>query len=283
MSFAKSSACTPHSKPSVWQMWQRVRISKPLTQCITNYVSMEIMAATLLAAGASPAMVHGLDEVEDFASISSALLINMGTMSSEWVASKKLAAKQAVLLNKPWVLDPVGCGATPYRTKACLDMLHCKPTVVRGNASEIIALSGAQGNVKGVDSTAQSSDALVHATQLAKDFTCVVAVSGAVDYVTNGRDVLEVRNGVEMLTLVTAAGCSLTALVAAFVSQSREDPLLATAAAMAIFGIASERALETAAVPGPGSLRVGLLDQLFLLDEETVTKRIKIQEREVAK
>jgi len=106
---------------------------------------MDIMANVLLAAGASPAMAHALDEVEDFLRISSALLINMGTLSSEWVAAKKLAAAQAQALGKPWVLDPVGCGATPYRTTACLAMLRLKPQVVRGNASEIMALAGAAG------------------------------------------------------------------------------------------------------------------------------------------
>eukprot|EP00775_Hariotina_reticulata_P010516 gene10516-10676_t len=225
---------------------------------------MDFMANVLLASGCSPAMAHSLDEVEDFVSISSALLINMGTLSSDWVASKKLAAQQAVALGKPWVLDPVGCGATAYRTSACVAMLKLKPWVVRGNASEILALAGAAGNVKGVDSTAASHEALQAAKLLAAYYGCIVAVSGATDLVTDGKTVLAVDNGVEMLPRITAAGCSVTALIAGFcaVVQSGEA-LLATAAALAVFGYAAE--LGAVGATGPGSLRVGLLDHLYQL------------------
>eukprot|EP00879_Flechtneria_rotunda_P024855 GHRR01026374.1.p1 GENE.GHRR01026374.1~~GHRR01026374.1.p1 ORF type:complete len:230 (+),score=96.01 GHRR01026374.1:231-920(+) len=220
-----------------FKIWQKVQLQEPLVQCITNYVSMDFMANVLLAAGISPAMAHSLDEVEEFAAIASGLLINMGTLSSDWVASKKLAARQAVALGKPWILDPVGCGATSYRTAACVAMLKLQPTVVRGNASEILALAGAAGNVKGVDSTAASYEALEAAKQLAADHKCIVAVSGATDLVTDGTTVLGVQNGVAMLPKITAAGCSVTALIAGFVAASgREDALQATAAALAVFG-----------------------------------------------
>lgn len=212
-------------------------------QCITNYVSMDIMANTLLAAGASPAMAHALDEVEDFVAISGALLINAGTLSSDWVASMKLAAAQAVRLGKPWVLDPVGCGATPYRTAVCLALLRLQPAVVRGNASEILALAGAAGSgVKGVDSTAASHEALAAARAVAREHGCVVAVSGEVDLVTDGERVLGVRNGTPVLTAITAAGCSVTALIAAFLAAAGGPPggssgrLEATAAALSVFG-----------------------------------------------
>lgn len=245
-------------------LWQRVQQRGPLVQCITNYVSMDIMANMLLAAGMSPAMAHSLDEVEEFVRIASALLINMGTLSSDWVASKKLAAKEAVAVGKPWVLDPVGCGATSYRTAACVAMLRQRPAVVRGNASEILALAGAAADIKGVDSTAASHEALDAAKQLATANNCVVAVSGAVDLVTDGSTVLEVHNGVAMLTKITAAGCSVTALIAGFLAVAQpHETLLATAAAMAVFGFAAE--LGAAGAAGPGSLRVGLLDSLHKL------------------
>ncbi|KAJ9516239.1 hypothetical protein QJQ45_001150 [Haematococcus lacustris] len=189
-------------------LYKRVVKSRPLIQCITNFVSMDIMANVLLAAGASPAMAHSLDEVEDFVGISAALLINMGTLSSDWLASKKLAAKQ------------VSAGqATPVRTRACLDMLRCKPTVVRGNASEILALAGAAGTIKGVDSCESSHAALPLAQTLAQEHQCIVAVSGEVDYVTDGSRVLRISGGDALLTYVTAAGCALTALIAAFVCE----------------------------------------------------------------
>nr|BCL66148.1 hydroxyethylthiazole kinase [Volvox reticuliferus]BCL66216.1 hydroxyethylthiazole kinase [Volvox reticuliferus] len=261
---------------SCWQLWQAVRTKRPLVHCITNFVSMDIMANVLLAAGCSPAMAHSLDEVESFIAISSSLLVNMGTLSPEWVAAKKLAAKKAVELGKPWVLDPVGCGATPVRTASCLELLACKPTVVRGNASEILALAGAAGNVKGVDSTATSSDAVEAAKQLASKHSCIVAVSGAVDYVTDGRLVVSAHNGHELLTLITAAGCSVTALIAAFVSVAPRQPLLATAHALAVFGLAAEEGLKVVPRPGPGSLRVALMDLLHLMQEETVLEGARV-------
>ncbi|PNW81666.1 hypothetical protein CHLRE_06g255350v5 [Chlamydomonas reinhardtii] len=266
------------SAESCWELWQAVRAKRPLVHCITNFVSMDIMANVLLAAGCSPAMAHSLDEVEAFVGISSALLVNMGTLSPEWVAAKKLAARRAVELGKPWVLDPVGCGATPVRTASCLQLLDCRPTVVRGNASEILALAGAAGSgVRGVDSTAASRDALEAAKQLAVAHKCIVAVSGEVDYVTDGTAVVGVRNGHELLTLITAAGCSLTALIAAFVTAAPQQPLLATAHALAVFGLAAEEGLRLAPRPGPGSLRVALLDMLHLMDQATVKAGARIE------
>ncbi|KAL4857090.1 Hydroxyethylthiazole kinase [Chlorella vulgaris] len=263
------------------------RAASPLVQCITNFVSMDIMANTLLAAGASPAMAHSIAEVEAFVSIASALLINVGTLSDGWVGGMKLGAQRAVELSKPWVLDPVGCGATPYRSLICAEMLQLKPTVVRGNASEIMALAGAAGaTTRGVDSTAAATEALAAAKQLAAQHGCVVAVSGAEDLVTDGRRVLRVANGVPMLQQITASGCSgkqasccaLTALIAAFVSQFPQQPLEATAHALSYFGLAAELAVSAGGVKGPGSLRVGLLDQLATMSEAEVLAGARVLE-----
>ncbi|KAI8465436.1 MAG: hydroxyethylthiazole kinase [Monoraphidium minutum] len=264
----------------VWSLWQRVREQGPLVQCITNFVSMDIMANVLLAAGASPAMAHALDEVEDFVKISSALLINMGTLEAPWIAAMKLAARQAVALGKPWVLDPVGCGVTPYRTLQCLELLRARPAAVRGNASEILALAGAAGSVKGVDSTAASHEALGAAVAIARQHGCIVAVSGATDLVTDGRRVLGACNGVPLLTQITAAGCSVTALIAAFLAAAPEGRALeATAAALAVFGLAGEVGLVNAPRPGPGSVRTGLLDALHLLGEAEVVAGVRVEEQ----
>lgn len=237
------------------------------------------MANTLLAAGASPAMAHSIAEVEAFVSIASALLINVGTLSDGWVGGMKLGAQRAVELSKPWVLDPVGCGATPYRSLICAEMLQLKPTVVRGNASEIMALAGAAGaTTRGVDSTAAATEALAAAKQLAAQHGCVVAVSGAEDLVTDGRRVLRVANGVPMLQQITASGCSVTALIAAFVSQFPQQPLEATAHALSYFGLAAELAVSAGGVKGPGSLRVGLLDQLATMSEAEVLAGARVLE-----
>ncbi|MEW5303804.1 MAG: hypothetical protein WDW36_006459 [Sanguina aurantia] len=271
---------TNTSAQSCWDAWQGMRQQRPLVQCITNVVSCDLMANTLLAAGASPAMAHSVEEVESFVCVSSALLINMGGLGSERIAAQKLAAAQAVRLSKPWVLDPVGCGATSYRTRCCAEMLLLHPSVVRGNAAEIMALSGngAAGAGVGVDSLASSAQALASAKALARAASCVVAVSGATDYVTDGTAVVAVANGVALLPLVTATGCSVTALIAAFVAAapSRQGHMMATAHALAVFGLAAEEGLRSCAVPGPGSLRVSLLDQLHLLKQEQVVSGIRI-------
>ncbi|GFH29888.1 hydroxyethylthiazole kinase, partial [Haematococcus lacustris] len=164
---------------------------------------------------------------------------------------------QACALGKPWVLDPVGCGATPVRTRACLDMLRCKPTVVRGNASEILALAGAAGTIKGVDSCESSHAALPLAKTLAQEHQCIVAVSGEVDYVTDGSRVLRISGGDALLTYVTAAGCALTALIAAFVCEAPSSPLMATAHAMAIFKAAADGAVASIKLSGlkPGTIK----------------------------
>eukprot|EP00887_Chlorella_sp_A99_P006894 scaffold2.g6894.t1 len=208
------------------------RAKSPLVHCITNFVSMDIMANVLLAAGASPAMAHSIGEVEAFVGISSALLINVGTLSDEWVGAMKLAAAEARRRGTPWVLDPVGCGATPYRTKAS----NCSFVSKSSDGAT------ARASVKGVDSTAAAGEALAAAQALAAARRGVVAVSGAEDLVTDGTRVLRAANGVPMLQQITASGCSgeLTALIAAFVSCFPEQPLEATAAALSYFGVAAE-------------------------------------------
>ncbi|GMH39913.1 hypothetical protein BSKO_07817 [Bryopsis sp. KO-2023] len=271
---AAGLAATPQS---AWELWSRVRQTSPLIQCITNYVSMDIMANVLLAAGCSPAMVHSTEEVDEFLAIASGLLINIGTLDPDWVASMKKAAETASKLGKPWVLDPVGAGATTFRTKACVELLKLKPTVIRSNASEIMAVAGAAGKTKGVDSVATSDEALDLGQQLAKDVGCIVAISGAEDLVTDGETVVRVANGVPMLQKVTATGCSVTALIAAFVSTSPENPLLSTAHALSIFGLAGELALKNAKIQGPGSLRTGLMDHLHLMGETEVLEGAKIR------
>ncbi|KAL4420339.1 hypothetical protein ABPG77_006146 [Micractinium sp. CCAP 211/92] len=260
-----------------WAALAACREKSPLVQCITNFVSMDIMANTLLAAGASPAMAHSIGEVEDFIKIASALLINVGTLSEEWVGGMRLAAKAATIQGKPWVLDPVGCGATPYRSQVISSLLALGPTVVRGNASEILALAGLEGATKGVDSTAAATEALTAAKQLARQHGCVVAVSGAEDLVTDGACVLKVANGVPMLQQITATGCSVTAVVAAFVCLFPQQPLEATAHALAYFGLAAELAAADGA-KGPGSLRVGLLDNLWNMSQEQLLAGARVSE-----
>lgn len=257
-----------------WGALERLRQAGPLVHCITNYVAMDVTANALLAIGASPAMVHAGDEVEEFVSISSALVVNIGTLSAPWVAAMERAADRAVALGKPWVLDPVGTGATAYRTRTARDLSGRRPSVIRGNASEILSMAGEVGGTRGVDSTRGADEASGVARELARGLGCVVAVTGATDYVTDGTRTLAVEHGHLMMTRVTALGCALTGITGAFLAVEPE-PLLASAYALALFGLAGELAASGAI--GPGTLRVRLMDALHVLD--TVADReIRIRE-----
>ncbi|XP_057772304.1 hydroxyethylthiazole kinase [Salvia miltiorrhiza] len=250
--------------------------SPPLIQCITNFVSMDLVANVLLSAGASPAMIHCVEEIPDFTPKVHALYINVGTLTPAWLPAMKMAAAVANEAKRPWVLDPVAAGASGFRLRACLDLLTLRPSVVRGNGSEILALfkGSVDANSKGVDSTHESMDAVDAARSLARACGCVVAVSGAVDIVTDGERVVGARNGVPMLQKITATGCAVTALIAAFVAVNPSQPFEATAAALSVFGVAGE--VGTGSAGGPGSLRVHLIDALHGLDRAVVLQRVNI-------
>ncbi|KAI8004537.1 Hydroxyethylthiazole kinase [Camellia lanceoleosa] len=261
--------------PIVWTHLSTLRQRSPLVQCITNFVSMDLMANTLLSAGASPAMIHSLQEIPEFTPRADALCVNVGTLTADWLPAMKSAAQVAAQSGKPWVLDPVAAGASGFRLKACLELVGLRPTVIRGNGSEIIALSKASvGHTKGVDSSYESTDAVEPARSLAQTSGSIVAVSGAVDFVTDGQRVVGARNGVAMMQKITATGCSVTALIAAFVAIDPLHAFEATASALSIFGIAGEIGMELA--KGPASLRMHLIDSLHGLDQATVTRRVNI-------
>jgi hydroxyethylthiazole kinase len=234
----------------------------PLTHCMTNIVAAGFTANVLLAAGASPAMINALEEAAGFAAIARGLLVNVGTITAPDAEAMLDAARAANAAGTPWVLDPVAAGALPFRTGVATRLLEFRPAIVRGNASEILALAGASGGGKGVDSTAESSEALPFARAFAERIGAVVAVSGAVDFITDGSAVIEVPGGDVLMTKVTGVGCALGALMAALLGVS-ETPLRAAASASAIFGAAGERAARN--VRGPGSFAVAFLDELWQL------------------
>jgi hydroxyethylthiazole kinase len=251
----------------------KLREAAPLVQNITNYVAMDVTANALLALGASPAMVHAADEVEDFVAISQALVINIGTLSPPWVEAMLRAARRAKELGKPWVLDPVGAGATPYRTRVAGELARLGPTVIRGNASEILAVAGESAATKGVDSVHGSDAAVAVAEALARDLGTVVAVTGAVDYVSDGARTLAVHNGHPLMTKITALGCTASAMVAAFLAVE-SDAVVASAEALAVLGLAGEQA--AAGAEGPGTLRVRLMDALYRMDAGTLERGARI-------
>lgn len=256
----------------LWAAVQRVRERAPLVHNITNYVVMNNTANALLAIGASPVMAHAAEEVEELVAISGALVINIGTLSSPWIAAMRLAAHRARALGKPWLLDPVGVGATSLRNQTAAALSALGPSVIRGNGSEILALAGATAITKGVDSTQSSSAALDAARELARATGGVVAVTGAIDYVTDGQRLCTIQNGHPLMARVTGLGCSASALIGAFLAVE-PDPLSATAYALATFGVAGELAAEGA--PGPGSLQLRLLDALHTLDRGALAARVR--------
>lgn len=244
-----------------------LRAARPLVQNITNYVAMTISANVLLALGASPAMVHAPEESADFAAISSSLVVNIGTLSESWVDGMRRAVLRMNEDGKPWVLDPVGCGATPYRTAVAVELSRLRPAIIRGNASEIMSLAGASGaGGKGVDSTTSSDAAIAAAQALARETGAVVAVTGETDYVTDGAIVVAITGGHALMPLSTALGCALSATVAAFAAI--RPPMEAAVAALAVYGAAGALGAENLA--GPGLLPAALCDMLYGLDAESV-------------
>lgn len=255
---------------TIWADVQKLRAAAPLVHNITNYVVMNNTANALLASGASPVMAHAPEEVEEMVGIASALVINIGTLSREWIAAMELAMQAAAKKGIPIVFDPVGAGATAYRTQTCLKLLKkTAPTIIRGNASEIMALLDSSIKTKGVDSAADERTADAAAATLAREFGCVVVVSGETDLVTDGSTQLYVNNGHALMPKVTGLGCSATALVGAFAAIN-SDMLAASTHAMAVMGICGELAAETAA--GPASLQINFIDSLFNLDEQQINR-----------
>lgn len=247
-----------------------VRRQSPLVHNITNYVVMNNTANALLAVGASPVMIHSIDEVGEMAALASALVINIGTVEASWLEAMIEAGKSARSKHKPVVFDPVGAGATSYRMKVCAQIIdQCSPSIIRGNASEIMALCHVDIKTKGVDSTASSDSALASAKLLARQTGAVVVISGQTDYITDGETVEYVKNGSPMMEKVTGLGCTATAIVAAFAAVN-PDRLAAATHAMAVMGICGELAAHKSR--GNGSLQVHFLDELYLLNEETIRK-----------
>ena len=252
-----------------------IRARAPLIHAITNYVAMDLTANLLLAVGASPVMVRSAEEAGDMAGAADALSINIGTSTEADIEVMATAARAAVDAGHPWVLDPVGVGATRFRGEAARRLAGLQPTVIRGNAAEIMALGGdEEGGARGLDSGVEAAEALDAAQSLAKASGSVVAVTGAVDYVTDGRRLLAVANGDPMMTRVTALGCALGALLAAALAVE-EDAVEATAHGLAILGVAGEEAAALTA--GPGSFRVRLLDLLYGLDGGLLDARATIR------
>jgi hydroxyethylthiazole kinase len=252
----------------------KVRQGKPLIHNITNFVVMNSTANVLLAAGASPVMAHAENEVEEMAGFAGALVLNIGTLTDIWVESMLKAGRKCSELGTPIILDPVGSGATALRTSTAKRIIEeTSISVIRGNASEILSLRNENSKTRGVDSLHTVDEAAEAAKTLAAELGTTLAITGAVDLVTDGTRVIRIANGDPLMQYVTGTGCAATALIAAFAAVD-SDPVIATASALAYYGLAGEKAAHSA--KGPGSFMVNLLDALYTLTPEEVRSGCRI-------
>lgn len=251
-----------------------IRAQAPLIHNITNYVVMNNTANALLALGASPIMAHAVDEVEDIVRLSRALVLNIGTLSTPWVNAMSAAARAAGSQGIPIVLDPVGSGATAFRTRTAQELIDAvRPTVIRGNASEIRALARSVDGTKGVDSRHAPEEVLDDAVALSHSLGCTVSVSGPTDIVVAGDRIAHIHNGDPLMTRVTGMGCTASAVTGAFVAVAA-DAFDAAVQAMVTMGVAGE--LAAAGAAGPGSFQARFLDALHALRETDLQRQARI-------
>lgn len=260
------------------ELLDEVRANRPLVQNITNFVSMDIAANALLALGASPAMIHAPEETDEFIAIADALVINVGTLSALSAVSMDKAASAARMHGKPWLLDPVAAGLLTFRDDAIRRLLRHRPAIIRGNASEIMAVARIAGLTQdvatphGVDNRHQASEAQALAVKLARHCFCAVAATGAVDIVTDGKTIVRLGNGSPLAPRVTALGCSMSSVMAAYLALA--EPFEAALGATILYGVVGEMAGENAR--GPASFRTAFLDTLFSIGASDLSARIKV-------
>ena len=253
----------------------RLREAKPLVHQITNYVVMNETANATLALGALPVMAHAPEEVEEMVALAGALVLNIGTLSTHWVDAMLAAGRVATARGIPVVLDPVGAGATSYRTETAKRILaEVRVTVLRGNAGEIATLVGVDAEVRGVESIGASGDPAELARQAGKDLGVVASVTGVRDHVSDGSRTIAIENGHALMASITGTGCMSSALTGCFLAVNHDRPLEAAAEALVAFGVAGEDAARGAT--GPGSFHVGLYDALAALDPATLDGRARI-------
>jgi len=271
------------------KIYENINKISPLVHCITNYVTVNDVANTLLACGASPIMADDEEEVEEITSICTALTINIGTLNERTIKSMLMAGKKANQISHPIVLDPVGAGASVLRTKTTFDLLeNVKFTVIRGNISEIKTVYIGSGTTQGVDADVKDvitdtnlEEAVSFAKKLSEKTGAVIAITGAIDIVADSENAYVIRNGHSMMAKISGTGCMLSGMIAAFVGANQEQPLLATAAAVCAMGLAGELAFERIVKENGGSstLRSYIIDEISIMNAETLNGGAKVESK----
>lgn len=261
------------------KLLKEVKNKKPLVHHITNYVTVNDCANITLALGASPVMADDIEEAADMASVSSALVINIGTLNKRTIESMLSAGKKANEKGIPVVLDPVGIGATDLRTKTAEKLIsEIKFSVIKGNMSEIKAIAGIKGKIKGVDSEDSEAGGEKIAKDLSSKLNCIIAITGEKDIVSDGKRICTIENGHKMLSEVTGTGCMTASLVGSF-SGVTKDYYLAAAAGICAMGIAGEKAYKSLkGNEGIGTFRIRLFDGIYNLKEDDFIEGGRINE-----
>lgn len=256
------------------EIFLKIKKQKPLVHQITNFVVMNDTANITMHIGALPVMAQAKEEMNEMTAIAGALVLNIGTLQEDWVESMKLAGERANELNIPIIMDPVGAGATSYRTKTSHELLQSlRISVLRGNSGEIGVLGGGGGEVKGVESMGGIKNPESVAAALSQKYGCTVAISGKRDIIADTANIYYVDNGHELLTTLTGTGCMATSVIGAFCAVEK-DYTLAAVCGMGVYGLAAELAAKKA--KGPGSFKVAFFDAVYNLTPEQIIKGVRI-------
>lgn len=259
----------------IYSLLEKIKKKKPLIHHITNWVTIYDCANITRAIGALPVMAHSKEESADMSGISSALVLNIGTLTSELIKSMKLAGKAANEKKIPIVLDAVGVGATKLRNNKAAELLdEIKIDIIKGNASEIAKLAGENVKTKGVEATEVEADLIETAKKLAKEKNSTVVITGKEDIVTNGNETYIIKNGHDMMGSIVGTGCMATSVIASFAAVEK-DYAQAAASALTCFGIAGELASKES--KGPGSYKENFYDEIYNLNEEKINTMKKFE------
>ncbi|MDQ0220637.1 hydroxyethylthiazole kinase [Peribacillus cavernae] len=270
-------------KPMISASLQRVRDVNPLIHNITNVVVTNFTANGLLSLGASPVMAYAPEEVADMAKIAGALVLNIGTLNPVVVESMIIAGKTANEYGIPVIFDPVGAGATTYRTETAQKIMNeINVAVIRGNAAEIANVAGKQSNIKGVEAGNTQGDFVELAISTAKKLNTVVVTTGKEDVITDGDTTYLVANGHPILTKVTGTGCLLTSVIGAFAAVEK-DILQASVSALTYYGVTAEIAARKTAEQGPGSFQIEFLNQLSKVSSSDIDQYGDVKKLQIDK
>jgi hydroxyethylthiazole kinase len=264
-------------KQMIKDLFKKLKQQNPLIHHITNNVTINDCANATLAIGGSPVMATSIEEVADMVNLANALVINFGTIDDETYAAMLRAGQAANQKGIPVIFDPVGVGATAFRTDRAKDFLkHVSVSIVRGNASEVFAIIGGEAKTRGVDSGDLAISAKELAFNAASQLQAITVISGKLDTISNGEEIVQIDNGDIWLTRVTGTGCMTASLIASFAGVT-DDWFSAAVAGMSVMSLAGERAKKALQeIEGIGTYRIKLMDEIFQMNEQIWAEEVRL-------